>query len=264
MDRGLMFKKTASHHERRNRGRRTLAVVVSVGALTALIGGCESKTAQSKTTKDSVTCFGHSDPSNTFPARALKNRRGAERVNLPPNRALASWMKTRESKELGYDQSGWIRLSRTKSLVKFGLPSKSKGLIAQADVEKANGRWTVRGNDCNLTHVTPGRIVLTLYEPSGGTGAKNKKRVLVETRTDLDGCSDIRPDFSVTERAREIRILATYPWDHEKQRVEGSTDEDCAGSVRVRKYSIPLEQPLAKRRVVQSGFVPARSLSGGF
>lgn len=234
-----------------------------VGAViiaTAVVAGCDSRSAQSKVPQNSATCFGFTNPANSFPANALTNATGAERKNLPPNKALSRWLKTYESKELGFDSKGWITLSRSDAVVKFGLPNKKTGLTAQADARKKNGKWQIKGSNCELTKVTLGRVVLPLSAPPLGTGDPSQSSVSVETHNDLDRCSNIRPTFTVKETTSQVRILATYPWDYKTQTVKGASDGPCDGSVQPREYTVQLEAPLAKRRVIQSGYVPGRPL----
>ncbi|MBJ7353235.1 MAG: hypothetical protein JHC98_00265 [Thermoleophilaceae bacterium] len=232
----------------------SVATVLVVAALT----GCGTDPREMG--KGWLTCTGYFNPANTFRERALKHRAGAERIDAAPNRALKRAIDGSNARARGFDRPGWIELQTKPGIVKFGLPSRPWGLVAQATATREGGTWKASIGTCTLQESTPDRLILTLREPVSGFGDPNAHAVQVSTSHDLDACRPVRPDFEIRETRTQVTLTATYPWDAKNLRIRDADQDDCAGTGNVRSYTVSLREPLGTRAVRQGGYVPTRIL----
>lgn len=242
-----------------------LGLLVLMGLTLGIVGCGESQSTPKNASASAkkLTCFGMTDPSDTFPSAALLTAKDAELSTSPPNEALDDWLGSSDAKKAHMNRKGWIELERTQSVVKFGLPFAGYGLIAQANVGRDGSNWKVlKAKPCTLTHSTPGHIVVNVYRPVGGFGTEASSVLRLTTMNDLTSCGGPDPTFQVRETTTRIAVTATYPWDAGEQKVVGSDDRACGGSVEAKNFEVPLKSALGSRKVVQSGFVPARPVSG--
>lgn len=237
-----------------------LAAAATVGVALAGCGAGEKNAGPGW-----LTCFGYGDPTNTFRERALKHQPGAENIDAAPNRLLKKQIGAPAAENNGFARPdfarpGWIELESTPTLVKFGLPSKPWGIVAQADVMRKDDSWKITIRQCILQKSTPDRLILTLTKPIEGFGDPRTRAVRISTSHDLDACDPTRPAIALKETSTRIVLTATYPWDAEKKIVRGMDNDDCAGTGNTRTYTVKLREPLGSRAVRQGGYVPNRIL----
>ena len=122
---------------------RFQGVVLLASAVAAIaLSGCGNKATPVQSSvvvvahSGQLTCFGQTNPSDTFPRSSLTNPVGVESANGAPNEALGVWLASSAATKARMNKRGWIELQKSASLAKFGLPMTGLGLVAQVNVAK--------------------------------------------------------------------------------------------------------------------------------